>query len=418
MTAPRSPHASYRHGEHTMKKRPFYRQGRFWKIVVLVLIVLLLFRHCTGSHKTKAPKGQPVVVATAKKGDVPVYLNGLGTVTPTYNVTVRTQINGQLLQVLFKEGQMVKVGDLLAQVDPRPYEALLVQYQGQLERDTALLANAKLDLQRYKTLWSQDSVAKQTYDTQASVVNQDQGTVKIDQGLIQSTLLSLTYCRITSPVAGRVGLRLVDAGNYVQTSDTTGLAILDTLDPITVIFILPEDNIPEVQEQIGLGQPLVVDIYNRAQTKLLVTGTLMTIDNQIDTTTGTVKLRSQFPNPKNVLFPNQFVNARLHLKTLHDAIIVPTAAVQHGAQKTFVYAVASDDKESKSKATNDKSKPTLIVTMKPIVVGVTTDDETTVTSGVSAGDVLVVEGADKLSDGAKVIISDGKVGGDEGGDAP
>ena len=397
MTSPKFSQASYTRSEPT-RPRPFYRQPRFWKIVGLLLLVLLVIRHCSSGHTKKPPKGLPVVLAVAKTGAVPVYVSGLGAVTPTYSVTVRTQINGQLLEVLFKEGQLIKRGDLLAQIDPRPYEALLVQYQGQLMRDQALLVNAKLDLQRYKTLWKQDSVAKQTFDTQGSLVQQDEGTIKIDQGLIQSTELSLRYCRITSPVDGRVGLRLVDPGNYVQTSDATGLAVIDTLSPITVIFTVAEDYIPQILDQINANQVLDVQAYDRSQSKLLATGKLLTMDNQIDATTGTVKLRAQFQNEPNVLFPNQFVNVKLLVTTLQNAIIVPTMAIQHGAQGTFVYAVkaAEDTKESDNE--------NLTVTIKPVVVGVTTDDETTVTSGVAAGDRLIIEGADKVTDGSPVYV--------------
>ena len=403
MNAPKNPQTSYSQTTLSPKPRPFYRRSRFWKILIVALIILLLVRHCVAKHKKHAATGLPVVLGIAKTANVPVYLTGLGAVTPTYTVTVRTQINGQLLEVNFKEGQLVKKGDLLAQIDPRPYEALLIQYQGQLVRDQALLANAKLDLVRYQTLWKQDSVAQQTFDTQKSLVEQNEGTVKIDQGLIQSTELSLLYCRITSPVDGRVGLRLVDPGNYVQTSDTSGLAVLDTVSPITVIFTLPEDSIPSVQEEVNAGQVLTVEAYDRAQTRLLATGTLLTMDNQIDPTTGTVKLRSQFANENKNLFPNQFVNVKLLIKTLQNAVVVPTQAIQHGAKGTYIYVI-TPAKKSDSDA-RDKDKAELTVNVKEVVVGVTNDDESTVNTGIAPGDQVVIEGADKLTDGAKVYIA-------------
>ncbi|MES2217821.1 MAG: efflux RND transporter periplasmic adaptor subunit [Pseudomonadota bacterium] len=401
MSAPRTSQAHYKRVEPS-RQRPFYRRSSFWKIAIIALIVLLLIRHCVATHKKHPTTALPVVVSTAKTSDVPVYFVGLGAVTPVYSVTVLTQINGQLLSVPFIEGQMVKRGDLLAQIDPRPYEAQLVQYQGQLQRDQALLAEAQLDLTRYKTLWSQDSIARQTYEDQMYLVKQDEGTLKIDQGLIQGIELNLYYCRIVSPIDGRVGLRLVDPGNYVQTSGSTGIAVVDTVNPITVIFTLPEDEIPAVQEQVEANQTLVVQAYDRAQTKLLATGTLLTMDNQINPSTGTVKLRAQFQNENNRLFPSQFVNVKLLVKTLHNATIVPTMAIQNGVQGTFIYVV--NDKNPKEE---DKDE-SLTVTAKSVVVGITNDDESTITSGIAPGEKLVVEGADKLTDGAKVTISEDK----------
>jgi multidrug efflux system membrane fusion protein len=396
---------------HNDSDRPFYQQWRFWRIVLVLFVVVLIFHYCSSSHKKTGPAGQPVVLAVAHSGDVPVYIMGLGAVTPTYSVTVRTQINGQLMRVLFREGQMVKTGDLLAEIDPRPYQALLIQYEGQLARDQALLANALLDVKRYQKLWSENSVSKQILDTQGSLVKQNEGTVKIDQGLIASTKLNLIYTRIISPVDGRIGLRLVDPGNYVQTSDTTGLAVIDTLNPITVISTIPEDRVPEVLEQVNAGKVLPVTAYDRSQTKILATGTLLTIDNQVDPTTGTVKLRSQFQNDKYLLFPNQFVNVNLLINTLKNATIVPTAAIQQGASGPYVYVIAHDpdaSKTKKHKSKNPAEDSDMIVKSTPVVVGVSIDDETTITKGIAPGDAVVIEGSDKLTDGGPVYASGSK----------
>lgn len=375
--------------EPVMGHEPFYRKTGFWLLVLTILVSIIIIQHWPFGKSKKPLPGIPIVTATAQTANVPVFLTALGSVTPTYTVTVRTQINGQLLKVLYKEGQMVKKGELLAEIDPRPYQAQLMQFQGQLLRDQALLANAQLDLKRYQTLWRQDSIAKQTLDTQASLVNQYLGAVKFDEGQIQTIKVNLIYTEITSPVDGRVGLRLVDPGNYVQTTDTTGIAVIATLQPITVIFSIPEDNVPEVLEQINAGTTLTVNAYDRQQNKLLAVGKLLTIDNQIDPTTGTVKLRAQFENENNALFPNQFVNTQLLVTTLTNATIIPTAAIQHGVQNNFVYIVNNDN----------------TVSVKSVVLGVVSGEFTVVKSGISAGQLVVVEGADKLIEGSIVTIA-------------
>jgi multidrug efflux system membrane fusion protein len=377
------------HQDFKLNTSPFYRKTGFWIIVLIILVIIIFIQHWPFSKNKKLIPTIPVVVSSVKSADVPVFLSELGAVIPTYTITVRTQINGQLLRVLYKEGQIVKKGDLLAEIDPRPYQAQLTQFEGQLLRDQALLANAKLDLKRYQTLWRQDSVAKQTLDTQVSLVNQYMGAVKFDEGQIQAVKVNLIYCQIRSPVDGRVGLRLVDAGNYVQTTDTTGLAVIATLQPITVIFSIPEDNVPEVLEQINAGNVLTVKAYDRQLNKLLAVGTLLTIDNQIDPTTGMVKLRAEFKNENNVLFPNQFVNVLLLVKTLQGAIVVPTAAIQHGAQYNFVYRLNKNN----------------TVNIKPVTTGVVYGQDTVIKSGVAVGEQVVIEGADKLTDGALVTIS-------------
>lgn len=361
------------------------------KIILIVIFALLIVWYC--ARPKSAPPSMPpqsVVVAKVQTSDVPVYLNALGTVTPTYSVTVRTQVSGQLFKILFTEGQMVKKGELLAEIDPRPFEAQLEQYQGQLARDTALLENAKLDLKRYQTLWKQDSVAKQTLDTQASTVKQYEGAVKMDEGLIQTTEVNLTYTKITAPIDGRVGLRLVDPGNFVQPSDQVGLVVINMINPITVVFTLAEDNIHEVVKQLNQGKTLTVYAYNRSQTKLLATGTLLTIDNQIDPTTGTVKLKAQFQNQDNSLFPSQFVNIKLLIDTIKNATVAPTAAIQHGVANDFVYLL-NKDKNS--------------VSAQPVSLGTTTDTDTVIKKGLTPGQFVVVEGADKLTDGSSITVA-------------
>ncbi len=342
---------------------------------------------------------QPVGTATAARGDVRVIVNALGTVTPLATVTVKTQIAGQLQQIGFTEGQMVHKGDFLAQIDPRPYQALLEQYQGQLAKDQALLRQAQVDLARYQTLLRQDSIARQQADDQVYLVQQDEAAIRTDQALIDTQKLNLVYCRITAPVDGRVGLRQVDAGNYVQTSDPSGLVVLTQLQPISVLFSIAEDDLPGVLKRVHEGATLPVALYDRANVKDLATGTLSNLDNQIDTTTGMVKLRAMFANADEELFPNQFVNARLLVDTLRNVVTVPVAAIQRGAQGTYVYVVGADS----------------TVSVRVVTVGVADGDAVQVTKGLAAGDRVVIDGSDRLRDGARVSIESGAAGGGKTG---
>ena len=342
----------------------------------------------------RPPAGAPVPVGVApvEKGNMPVTLSQLGTVTPLAMVTVKTQISGYLMHVAFTEGQMVKKGDFLAQIDPRPYQVALAQAEGQLAKDQALLKNAQLDLVRYNTLVAQNSVAKQTRDTQESLVGQNQATIKSDQAQIDAQKLNLTYCRIISPVTGRVGLRQVDAGNYVQTSDPNGIVVVTQLQPISVIFTLPEDNLPEVMKRVRAGATLPVTAFDRTGANEIAKGKLDTVDNQIDPTTGTVKLRAIFDNEQETLFPNQFVNVKLLVNTLPDADIVPNSAIQRGAPGTFVYLV----------------KPDRTATVQKVKLGPSDGQRIAILSGLQPGDSVVIDGADRLRDGAKITVASGE----------
>ncbi|WP_175756000.1 MdtA/MuxA family multidrug efflux RND transporter periplasmic adaptor subunit [Burkholderia ambifaria] len=331
---------------------------------------------------------QPVSVATATQGEMPIVLSALGTVTPLANVTVKTQLSGYLQSVAFQEGQLVKKGDLLAQIDPRPYQVALENAEGTHARDAALLATARLDLKRYQTLLSQDSIASQTVDTQASLVKQYEGTVKTDQAAIDSAKLNLTYARITAPVAGRVGLRQVDPGNYVTAGDTNGIVVITQMQPMSVIFTTSEDNLSQILKQVNAGKKLSVTAYNRNNTVPLETGSLETLDNQIDTSTGTVKLRATFDNKEGLLFPNQFVNTRLLVDVLRNATIVPTAAVLTGSIGQFVYIV----------------KPDNTVTVRKVTIGPVDGERTSIVSGVALGERVVTDGSDRLREGAKITI--------------
>ena len=330
----------------------------------------------------------PVVAVSTRMADLQIDLTGLGTVTPLNTVTVRSRVDGQLMSVRFREGQLVKRGDLLAEIDPRPFEAQLTQYQGQLERDRALLENARVDLDRYQVLYKQDAIPQQQLVTQASLVRQYEGAVKNDQGLLESIQVQLLYCRIVSPISGRVGLRLVDAGNIVHAADTNGLVVITELQPITVVFTIPEDSIPSVLDKVTHGARLPVEAYDRAQRRKLATGTLLTIDNQVDPATGTVKLKAEFPNTDNQLFPSQFVNVRLVLDVKHREPAVPAAAIQRSPKGTFVYVVNPDQ----------------TVGVRPVTVGVTDGDEVGIEAGLAVGEQVVVDGAERLRDGAKVAL--------------
>jgi membrane fusion protein, multidrug efflux system len=343
----------------------------------------------------------PVGIAVAEKGDIPITLEGLGTVTPLATVTVKTQLNGQLTQIAFTEGQLVKKGDFLAQIDPQIYQAQLEQYQGQLVRDQGLLDDARLDLARYKKLASQDSIAFQQVDTQAATVKQDEGNVLVDQAQIQTAKVDLAYCHIVSPVDGLVGIRQVDQGNYVQTSDTNGIVVITQMQPMSIIFTVPEDHISAVVKRLRNGAMLPVTAYDRADTTEIARGTLATTDNQVDTSTGTVKLRAMFPNEKDELFPQQFVNARLLVDTLKDAIVVPTAAIQLGAPGSYVYVVSSDS----------------TVSVRVIKTGRSDGQRTAVLSGLDSGETVVTDGVDRLYDGAKVQLP-GKQSTNDGSSRP
>jgi multidrug efflux system membrane fusion protein len=381
-------------------------------IAILVAIALLAWLltpkggQPTAGGRFSAGGPMPVLTAQARAGDMPITLIGLGTVTPLATVTVQSQISGQIMKIAFKEGQTVKAGDPLMLIDPRPYQVALEQAEGALARDKALLANARVDLERYQTLFAQDSIAEQQLATQKSLVAQDQGNVLTDQGQIDAAKLNLTYCHIVSPISGRVGLQQVTLGNYVTPAEPSGLAVVTQLQPITVVFTLPEDDIPPLLQRLKSGATLPVTAYDRTNTQVLATGTLQSIDSQIDNTTGTLKLKAIFPNADQSLFPQQFVNVVLLLDTLHGATLIPQAGVQRGAPGTYVYVVNADK----------------TVSVRKVILGPGDPTNITITQGVAAGETVVVDGADKLKDGAKILLrgagSAGAQGSTSGAGAP
>jgi membrane fusion protein, multidrug efflux system len=376
------------------RKRAKSKTGRRLGLLLLVVGAAALGWWIYGRQPAPPPQtrqnafaqAMPVVVASAVTGDIDITLNGLGTVTSLATVTVKSQISGQLVRIAYQEGQMINKGDLVAEIDSRPYELALSQAEGALERDQALLQTAELDLKRYQDLAKTNAIPRQQLDTQVSLVAQDKGLVISDKAQIDVQKLNIAYCHIVSPVTGRAGLRLVDPGNYVTANDATGIVVITQLQPISVIFTVPEDNLPQIVKRIRAGATLPVTAFDRSGATKLASGTLKTLDNQIDTTTGTLKLRAEFANEDDGLFPNQFVNVQLLIDTLKDATVVPTSAIQRGAPGTFVYLVNSDN----------------TVTVKPVTLGPASGERVAIQSGLSPDDRVVVDGADKLRNGARV----------------
>ncbi len=383
--------------------RPRPRSRRIWLWVILVILLALIAAYLlrpkpgnsTSSPASKSGKGgrggaggasANVTATRARSGNIPVYFSGLGSVTPIYTVTVRTRVDGELMSINYREGDMVRKGDALLEIDPRPYQAALVQAEGQLLRDQALLENARIDLARYQLLVKTKSIPEQQLATQAALVKQDEGTVKTDEGTVQNANLNVTYTKVIAPITGRIGLRLVDPGNIVHASDQNGLLIITQIDPISVLFTVSEDQLPTVVQKTRNGQKLQVDAFDREMKNKIATGTLSTIDNQIDQTTGTVRLRATFDNKTASLFPNQFVNARLLIETHRGVVLLASAGIQRTSSSTYVYLVQPDS----------------TVTVRTITVGVSEGDDSEITSGLKAGDVVVTSGADKLEEGAKV----------------
>jgi multidrug efflux system membrane fusion protein len=381
--------------EPQVKVRPRWKSRIGLGLIVLLLALAVYetvhWLRAPAPAGGRFPQGgvQTVGAATITLSDIRVIVNELGTVTPIATVTVQSQISGYLTQVAYTEGQMVQKGDFLAQIDPRPYELQKAQFEGQLARDQGILAQAQVDLARYQKLSEQNSIARQQYEDQVYIVQQDQGTVKLDQAQIDQQALNILYCHIVSPVTGRIGLRLVDPGNYVLATSSTGLAVVTQMQPITVIFSLPEDDLPELLPQLNAGTTMEVTAYDRANLRQLAVGKVSAVDSQIDTTTGTVRVRAQFDNADNALFPNQFVNARLLIKILHDAVTVPTSAILRGSPGAYVYIINADN----------------TVSVRQIKTSAVDGNLTAVTSGLQAGERVVIDGTDRLRDGMHVSVA-------------
>ena len=359
-------------------------------VMGLAFLGILLRRLAGGAPSDTPPPVRPVPVAVepARTGDIAMHLDGIGTVTPRATVTIRSRVDGELVAVHFVEGQHVVRGELLAEIDPRPFEVQLAQAEGQLARDEALLANARVDLARYRALAKDDAVPRQQRDTQEALVRQYDAALAVDRGQIDAAKLNLAYSRVTAPVEGRIGLRLVDPGNIVHASDAGGLAVLTQVRPIDVVFPIPEDTIPALLAKVRSGEPLAVDAFDREGRTRLAGGRLLTVDNTIDPATGTVRLKAEFPNDDDALFPNQFVNARLELEVHHDATLVPEAAVQRGTEGTFVWVV----------------KPDETVEMRPITLGLTEGPDASVDAGLAPGERVIVDGAEGLRAGNRVTV--------------
>ncbi|HTX75212.1 MAG TPA: efflux RND transporter periplasmic adaptor subunit [Terracidiphilus sp.] len=398
--------------------QPVRRRRHRWVWVVVLLAFGLLFywawHHEQKSQAATTGGGRrgmvggivPVTTATAQTGSIGIYLDAIGTVTPIYFDSITSQVTGVITAVHYREGQMVHKGDPLVDIDPRPFEATLVQAQGALERDQNLLAEAQMDLDRYKVAWSKNAIPRQTLEDQEKLVLQDQGTVKNDEGTVQYDQVQLSYCHITSPIDGRVGLRLVDPGNLVTANSTTTLVAVAQIEPITVVFILPEDSLPEVMKQIRSGKTLKVDADDRSNSSHLATGKLISVDNQIDTTTGTVKLRGEFANRDGALFPNQFVNTRLLVRTLDNQILIPASAIQHNGSQDFVYLIV--DAKTNQPVTDTAKECTTPQSCKALQHSVTSgssDGGQTAVTGIEPGNVVADSSFEKLQSGAQITIS-------------
>ncbi len=394
-------HQDFDHNPATSRPdKPWFLKWRWWLIVLSVIAAMgwgiwqFSNKPENNAANAAAPKDSheqrpvAVAVATASQGDLPVFLHGLGTVTPLRTVTVRSRVDGELVRVAFKESQLVQQGDVLVEIDPRAFQVQLHQAEGQLLHDEALLKNAEIDLTRYQTLLKQDSIAAQQTVTQEALVKQYRGTVEVDKAQVENAKLQLSYTKITAPITGRLGLRLVDQGNLVHATDSNGLVVITQLQPITVVFTLPEDVVPPVLRRWHSGASLPIEAYDRTGSQKLAEGKLLAIDNVIDPTTGTFKLKAQFNNDDGLLFANQFVNIKMHLDSLHNATLVATAAIQQGAMGSFVYVVKEDQS----------------VTVQPVKVGPSNADTTAVLDGLKAGQKVVVEGIDKLREGIKVKV--------------
>ncbi len=385
-------------GWETTPRQAGRRQRRWPWLLLVTIFAVAGYRIFTASGKASpqaaAPSGRPagpavpVVAATARAGDIPVYLNGLGTVTAFNTVTVRSRVDGQLVKVAFQEGEFIHQGDLLVEIDPRPFQVQLTQAEGQMARDAAQLKDAKINLERYRDLVRRELISQQQVDDQAAQVGQYEGAVKMDQGAIDNAKLQLVYSHITAPISGRIGLRLVDVGNMVHASDQNGLLVITQVQPIAVVFTLPEDSLPPVLRKLRSGESLSVEAYDRAGKNRIAAGTLLTVDNQIDQSTGMTRLKAQFENEDNALFPNQFVNVQLLLDTRKNAVIIPAAAIQRGPQGTFVYVVKADQ----------------TVEVREVTVGTTTGMEAAIAAGITPGESVVTDGVDKLRAGSTVQI--------------
>jgi len=382
----------------TAGKVPASRRRWIWAAALILLATVVYFiwpktsatsaSNASAKFSGKGGGGAPVpvVAARSRTGDIGVYYTGLGTVTPINTVTVKSRVDGQLLKVVYKEGELVHQGEVLAEIDPRPFQVQLTQAEGQLAKDQAALANARVDLGRYQTLFNEKVIAEQQVTTQKALVAQDEGVVEADQGPVDSAKLNIAYSHITAPITGRIGLRLVDPGNIIHASDPNGLLVITQIQPISVIFTIAEDQLQVVLQKIRAGQKLTVDAYDREMKNKIAQGSLTTLDNQIDQTTGTLKLRATFDNQDNALFPNQFVNARLLVEQKHGVTLVPTAAIQRNSQNTYVFVVQPDS----------------TVTVRQVMVGVAEGDDSEITSGLMPGEVVVMTGVDKLTEGSKV----------------